>query len=345
MKISFSHIIQNKWCQEAGIFLFALSIFWIKNDWVRNDSVKTVGAALAWFVLLYVHAQVNRFFALPVLLKHNKPLHYTVLAVLLLFAFSGLLHLLSTACIYTSSNLYKTSHQKAYLYQLASLVATMVLILGPTAFLKIYRDQKRRADEALLLNDMQLKSLKSQLNPHFLFNTFNTLYGISLKYPERTPDLIMKVSQLMRYQLETDTKQCVTLEDEMNFIESYIQLETERVGYRCEITYDSNVDKKDAYKISPMLLINFVENAFKHGTCAIENCFVHILIFVKDGKLSLKIVNSIPKKKTTVVSTRIGLKNTTERLNLLFGNDYKLDLNEDGQTYTVALEIPLRNVN
>ena len=94
-----------------------------------------------------------------------------------------------------------------------------------------------------------------------------------------------------------------------------------------------------------MLLINFVENAFKHGTCAIENCFVHIHIFVKDGKLRLKIVNSIPQKKTTVVSTRIGLKNTTERLNLLFGGDYKLDLNEDGQTYTVVLEIPLRNVN
>lgn len=345
MKKNFSHIIQNRWWQEAAILLFALSIFWIKNDWVRNDSMRTIGAALAWFAVLYVHAQVNRFFALPILMKDHKPWRYVGLALLLLFAFSGFLHLLSTACIYTNSNLYKASHQKAYLYQLASLVGTMVLILGPTAFLKIYRDQKKKDDEALLLNNMQLNSLKSQLNPHFLFNTFNTLYGISLKYPERTPDLIMKVAQLMRYQLETDTKQCVTLEDELNFIESYIQLETERVGYRCEITYDNNIDKKDAYKISPMLLINFVENAFKHGTCAIENCFVHIFIFVKEGKLRLKIVNSIPEKKAAVVSTKIGLKNTTERLNLLFGDDYMLDLQEDGQTYTVQLQIPLRNVN
>lgn len=136
-----------------------------------------------------------------------------------------------------------------------------------------------------------VKFFAEPIKSPFLFNTFNTLYGISLEFPQRTPDLIMKVSQLMRYQLESNAKQCVTLEEELSFINSYIQLEKERVGYRCEITYECTIDNENTYKISPMLLIAFVENAFKHGTCAIENCFVHIKINIENGKSQMNIVN------------------------------------------------------
>ncbi|WP_431242095.1 sensor histidine kinase [Flavobacterium sp. P21] len=244
--------------------------------------------------------------------------------------------------MFSNCRLYQNSHQRSYVYQLASVLGTLVCILSPIIVFKFYRIHRKQTDEALLFNQMQLNSLKGQLNPHFLFNTFNTLYGISLEFPERTPDLIMKVSQLMRYQLESNNKQCVSLEDELEFINSYVQLEKERVGYRCDITFDSKIDNENAYKISPMLLIAFIENAFKHGTCAIEKCFVRIFITVEKGNLHLHVVNSIPTKKTDVVSTKIGLKNTIERLNLIYGKDYKLDIQDEKNTYIIDLKLQLK---
>jgi LytS/YehU family sensor histidine kinase len=290
-----------------------------------------------------MHAQFNRFFLLPILFKAQRPLTYVVLTLLGVLVFSIALFEISTLDIFSKGNLYQNSHQRSYIYQLASVLGTLVCILSPIIVFKFYRIHKKQTDETLLFNQMQLNALKGQLNPHFLFNTFNTLYGISLEFPERTPDLIMKVSQLMRYQLESNSKQCVSLEDELDFINSYVQLEKERVGYRCDITYDCKIDNENAYKVSPMLLIAFIENAFKHGTCAIEKCFVRIIITVENGLLHLHVVNSIPKK-TDVVSTKIGLKNTIERLNLIYDKDYKLDIQDDKNTYIVDLKLQLKKI-
>jgi len=278
---------------------------------------------------------------LPILFKAQRPLTYIISTLLGVLVFSVALFEISTLDIFSKGHLYQNSHQRSYVYQLASVLGTLVCILSPIIVFKFYRIHKKQTDETLLFNQMQLNALKGQLNPHFLFNTFNTLYGISLEFPERTSDLIMKVSQLMRYQLESNSKQCVSLEDELDFINSYVQLEKERVGYRCDITYDCKIDNENAYKVSPMLLIAFIENAFKHGTCAIEKCFVRIIITVENGLLHLHVVNSIPKK-TDVVSTKIGLKNTIQRLNLIYDKDYKLDIQDDKNTYIVDLKLQLK---
>lgn len=344
MKWKVDNVLDNKWWQEVAILLFSFSLFSLKNDWILFNSAIAVWSGIGYYLMLYLHAQTNRFFLLPILVKQHKGFLYLVLTILLALLFSVVVYEISSVWITKASSLYEFSHQKSYQYQLATVIGTLICILGPVMFLKFYREEKRKREEALLLNQMQLNSLKSQLNPHFLFNTFNTLYGISLEFPERTPDLIMKVSQLMRYQLESNAKQCVSLEEELSFINSYIQLEKERVGYRCEITYDSKIDNENAYKISPMLLIAFVENAFKHGTCAIENCYVHISITVEKGKLHLQIVNSIPEKKINVVSTRIGIQNTTERLKIIYGSDYRLDIKNTETVYTVNLALPLKKV-
>lgn len=344
MKWKVDNVLDNKWWHEVAILLFSFSLFSLKNDWILFNSAIAVWSGIGYYLMLYLHAQTNRFFLLPILVKQHKGFLYLVLTLFLALLFSVVVYEISSVWITKASSLYQFSHQKSYQYQLATVIGTLICILGPVMFLKFYREEKRKREEALLVNQMQLNSLKSQLNPHFLFNTFNTLYGISLEFPERTPDLIMKVSQLMRYQLESNAKQCVSLEEELSFINSYIQLEKERVGYRCEITYDSQIDNENAYKISPMLLIAFVENAFKHGTCAIENCYVHIAIAVEKGKLRLHIANSIPEKKINVVSTHIGIKNTTERLKIIYGNDYKLDIKNTDKEYTVDLVLPLKKV-
>ena len=153
--------------------------------------------------------------------------------------------------------------------------------------------------------------------------------------------MIMQVSQLMRYQVENSSNEFVSFDDEIAFISSYIQLEKERVGYRCEINYNENFDKEKQYKIAPMLLISFIENAFKHGACTIENCFVNIDISIKENKLSLIVSNSIPTKKKAVVSTKIGLKNTQKRLEIIYPEKYKLEIKPTETVFNVNLEIDL----
>ncbi|WP_417356391.1 sensor histidine kinase [Flavobacterium sp.] len=335
-------ILEKKWWQELFILVFSFVLFTL-NDWILIKSWRGVWSGCTYFLLLYSHAQLNRFFLLPILLKKHKPLLYIVSSLALLSVFSLFLYEVATLWIYKNCFLYKTSEQKSYIFQAATLVATLICILSVTLILKFYRDSKKLDNEKLLYNRAQLNSLKEQLNPHFLFNTFNTLYGISMQFPERTPELIMHVSQLMRYQLESHETQCVPLEDEVNFVSSYVELEKERLGYRCNITLNTSIDLENTYKIPPMLLICFIENAFKHGTCTAENCFVDIDINVNSDRLEFMVKNSIPTKKKKIVSTKIGLKNTKERLKLLYGNDHELTIEENG-TYTVTLKVKLKRL-
>jgi two-component system LytT family sensor kinase len=336
------NILDNKWWQEIAVVVFSFTIYTLKNDWMLFSSVASILMGIFFYLILYLHAQFNRFFLLPILFKTQRPVTYVLLTLFGVLVFSIVLYEITQMEFFNKCRLYQNSHQRSYVYQLASVLGTLVCILSPIIVFKFYRIHKRQTDETLLFNQMQLNALKGQLNPHFLFNTFNTLYGISLEFPDRTPDLIMKVSQLMRYQLESNNKQCVSLEDELEFINSYVQLEKERVAYRCDITYDCKIDNENAYKVSPMLLIAFIENAFKHGTCAIEKCFVRIIITVENGLLHLHVVNSIPSKKNEVISTKIGLKNTIERLNLLYRKEYKLDIQDDKNTYIVDLKLQLK---
>jgi two-component system LytT family sensor kinase len=342
MNRNIKYIIDNKWWQELLILAFSFILFTL-NDWILIKSWKGIWSGCAYFLLLYGHAQLNRFALLPILLKKHKPLLYLLASTALVAVYSVIMYQVANLWIYKNCFLYKSSEQQSYVFQAATLVATLICIISVTLIFKFYRDRKNLDSEKLLYNQAQLNSLREQLNPHFLFNTFNTLYGISLQFPERTPDLIMHVSQLMRYQLESNERQCVPLEDELNFISSYIQLEKERVGYRCNITFTNDVDDERAYKIPPMLLICFIENAFKHGACSIEKCFVDVNVSVKEGTLQLVVKNSIPKKKNDVVSTKIGIRNTTERLNLQYGHNYTLDIKEEG-IFTVNLQLQLKRI-
>lgn len=334
-------ILESKWLQEIFILIFSFLLFTV-NDWIFITSWRSFLTGTVYFFILYSHAQLNRFFILPILLKEHKPYLYFLLTATLLFVFSILLYEVSTELLYKNCFLYKSSYQKTYHFQLGTLLGTLICILGSIQILEHYREQKTKTSKELLHNQAQLNVLRAQLNPHFLFNTFNTLYGVSLQYPERSSELIMQVSKLLRYQVENNTKEFIPVDDEVDFISSYVELERERVGYRCKIDYNYQTDNGN-YKIAPMLLITFIENAFKHGACSIEHCFVHIDIKVEKGVLYMQIRNSIPEKKKKVVSTKIGLKNTIESLKIIYPGRHHLDSFAKGSEYTVNLKVELNS--
>jgi len=154
----------------------------------------------------------------------------------------------------------------------------------------------------------ELNALKAQINPHFLFNTLNNIYGMNQINSEKGSEMIMELSDVMRYHLEFSKVEKVKLQDEIQLLKSYIKLEQLRLRETCDAQVDfENAD--ESIRISPLLFIPFVENAFKHGTHPTRECFVHIQLRTTSDRLYFTVKNSIIADRK-VVKTNIGLHNT-----------------------------------
>jgi sensor histidine kinase YesM len=188
----------------------------------------------------------------------------------------------------------------------------------------------------LLLKEEELKFLKMQIHPHFLFNTLNTLYGFALKKANETPEMILKLANLLDYILYQIDKPKVFLTEELNHIEDYISLEKMRFTDTLTVIFNSN-NIDESFQIAPMILMPFVENSFKHGT--IVNGILNIFIEVKTTKneLVFSIKNSTNKNHED--SNGIGLTNIKKRLEMLYSNQYKLEINNLENTFEVILKI------
>lgn len=198
-----------------------------------------------------------------------------------------------------------------------------------------YQLQELKAKTAVT----ELNALKAQLNPHFLFNTLNNIYGINHIDAEKGSEMIMELSEVMRYHLEFSKIGKVKLEDEIQLLNSYIKLEKLRLRETCDVQIDFE-DVDDHETISPLLFIPFVENAFKHGTHPTKECYVHIKLKTIEGKLFFTVRNSVVANRK-VVKTNIGLQNTKRRLNLIFPERHQLNITQNDQEHLVELYIVL----
>ena len=192
----------------------------------------------------------------------------------------------------------------------------------------------------LQLKEQELKYLKMQIHPHFLFNTLNTLYGFALKKSDKTPEVILKLSGLLDYILYQVNKPNVLLEDEIQHIKNYISLEKIRFQDNLMIDFNYDNNRKDIL-IPPMLLLPFVENAFKHGIQINGILSIQLNIVLDTENLIFECQNSM--KSNQVKNGGIGLTNIKERLQMLFNNNYKLLISEDQNQFKVYLKIPIKN--
>ncbi|WP_075591181.1 sensor histidine kinase [Labilibacter marinus] len=199
--------------------------------------------------------------------------------------------------------------------------------------------QNKILSTQLQLKEQELHYLKRQIHPHFLFNTLNTLYGFALQQSKQTPDIILKLSNLLDYILYQINKPKVSLQEEVLHIKEYIDLE--KMRFQDTLNVDFKMDDIDKnIQVAPMLLIPFVENAFKHGN--IINGFLHINIQVKleSNQLSFNIDNSIKQDDNAVAHKGIGLENIKKRLDLHYtSKGYQLTPTLEKNLYKVSLTI------
>ncbi len=191
----------------------------------------------------------------------------------------------------------------------------------------------------------ELNFLKSQINPHFLFNTLNNLYALTLKKSDLAPEIVLKLSEMMRYMLYECNESQVYLRKEINCMKNYLELEKLRQGKKFEIIFELEGEVQNQ-KIAPLLFIPFLENSFKHGLSnQLGDGYVHIKMLVQQDVVETYIENSKPPtmpSKTGPKSGGIGLVNVKRRLDLLYPNAHELEINNHPNTYSVYLKIMLQ---
>lgn len=187
--------------------------------------------------------------------------------------------------------------------------------------------------------ETELKMLKNQLNPHFLFNTLNNLYSLALMKSDKTPEMIARLSDMFQYILYECNATTIPLKKELNLINNYVKLQQLRYGERLEFSIQSDVGIEN-FKIAPMVLLTFVENCFKHGSGSDPGIpWIKLSFERKADKLLFKAENSKPRNTQNNQNTKggIGLNNMEKRLKLMYSGHYVLNVQDEDTTYAVEL--------
>lgn len=228
---------------------------------------------------------------------------------------------------------------------LRKTVFAALLMLFMSGFIKIAQEwfKSEQQREALKLENLnaELKFLKSQINPHFLFNCLNTIYSLAHKHSAQTEPAIIKLSTIMRYMIYESNEDKVQLQQELQYLEDYIDIQRLRLPE--DIVVDYAVQGNPAgLRIEPMLLVPFVENAFKHGISYAEPSFIAIAVAVERNQVRLVVENAVFKQRVAEKGG-IGLQNVKKRLELLYTEDHELEITEAENQFIVDLKIELKN--
>lgn len=220
----------------------------------------------------------------------------------------------------------------------------VLLIFALSASVRLVFEWYNTEKQRMLIESQKVNSelsfLKAQLNPHFLFNSLNSIYSLAHKQSKETTDAIIILSDIMRYMIYEANRDSVKLEDEISNIQNYVSLQLLRLkdSSGVKVNIHGNLD----HKIEPLLLISFIENAFKFGTDFTGKTSVNIVVTVKDQLLNLFVRNSVSIHKSNNENSGVGLENIKNRLNLLYPDKHQLNIKEDKDSYEVNLTLKLK---
>lgn len=331
-----------------GIIVF----YWL--SFVFNEE----SATILTLRILVLHAflfYINTNLLLPSLVERGKYIYYIfsliicVEVVFLVSAFSN-----EWPVFYNIFTQLRPFHSREFGFQrhfffiggFSHILSSIAVLFISTIYWTITQNRKKKQWELSLLNEnleTEMKFLKSQINPHFLFNALNNIYSLSVTKSDKAPGMIMKLSEMLRYMLYESNNKKVPLGKEISYMQNYIDFQVLKIEGRPNIMVDyDNVDQK--LKVEPMLFIPFIENSFKHSNIEdLEHGLIAIKLETDGDKINFKIRNSIPGRKYTKdASGGIGLQNIRKRLELLYPGKYELNIHQNEKTFSVQLTIDTR---
>lgn len=290
---------------------------------------------------------INYIVLIPELIKKRKKyLWYTVCFILLIGVSAGIK---IGVALLNPEDVLQTVNNKGVVQRipLVNYIIAVVFISGfflvSSCIIKFavdwFSNERIQRNLESEKKDMELQFLKSQLNPHFLFNSLNNIYSLAYQKSDKTADAILKLSEMMRYMIYESNDSWVSLDKEVHYVESYVELQKLRFkdGAAVEISINGVIDGQ---KIVPLILMSFVENAFKHGVANDKGDPIKINIIANQKILHFSVTN----KKSTANKDAIGgvgLNNVERRLQLLYPDRYKLNIVNTPDHYTTELMLDL----
>lgn len=191
-------------------------------------------------------------------------------------------------------------------------------------------------------NNTELMLLKSQINPHFFFNTLNNLYGLAREKSDQTPDLILRLADMMRYTIYQGQRDSVSLQQEMDYLNNYIALQQVRFSKQVQVRLNAEVPPQQQHlQLPPLLFINLLENAYKHGVEKLaDHAFVDIALFADEQQLTFSVENNFDPEESNEIPG-IGLANLRKRLALHYPDQHQLEIRQTKNCYSAKLTLSL----
>lgn len=321
-----------------------------------NNRGELLFHAILYNASLLATLYINTLLFIPKLLLRKKYIGYTVCllisiglntAIVVFYREYILDHIqgvktydFSYYSVFTRSNRDHTLKFFLYIFYSSSFftVAQFSLVfLGQHFFIAIRQNELIRRQQT----EIELSVLKSQINPHFLFNVLNSIYSLSLQKSDQTPEVVMRLSEILRYMLYEARHEFVPLKKEIQMVRDYVDIEQMRLSKEQVLDLRYDEDDIPSCQIAPLLLIPFVENAIKHGTNSMaEGAYISIDITVMDDTLHFSCENNY-KPMPAHKDGGLGLENVRKRLQLLYPGKHTLDVKQQYDTFVVSLTIPL----
>ena len=327
------------WCALYGLLLYPF--FSLSQPVPGCMLLKMITATLLFYL--------NYFILVPQLLLNGRKIIYLVVSIALIGIISYVMHKFfrPPEMNQFANPLHRMEpHQNdllAFRFPLIPVVNFGVPFLFST-MLRVYvgwqKNESLRKSIEKEKVESELQFFKAQLNPHFLFNSLNTIYSLSVKKSNDTSEAIINLSELMRYMLYEADKGNVPISKEIEYIRSYVALQRLRLANNENVHLKVSGDDSNI-KIPPLLFISFIENAFKYGTDYNGKTMIKINFLIQDKSIHFNIVNSIGNQKPKTKSSGLGLENVKNRLKYLYPNSHELRIADDGEIYEVDLIINL----
>jgi len=290
-------------------------------------------------------AYLNIYYLIPRYLPKRYYQYILLVSIGILLAVGGRIFLEDVFAISPNNTL--TNHQ-----YILELVIGEVYVQGfLTAFkflLDWGRNQKKMRELQKANYETELDFLRSQVQPHFFFNTLNNLYSLTLDKSDMAPETVLKLSELMSYVIYEGKLKKVHIAREIGYIQNYLDLERLRFGEKLKTSFDV-YGQVENQMIAPLLMLPFIENSFKHGVGAgIDEISIDVRLDINPAEVIFTVSNQKFKKLNYPATgpyhhislNGVGIKNIRRRLNLIYSNNYKLDIKDDSDKYTVTLKIP-----
>ncbi|GAB3689009.1 histidine kinase [Spirosoma flavus] len=327
------------WLCYIGVQVLAIDKF--EHRYVAN-----LLSALAQLPAQLIFTYVTLYFLIPTYLLTQRYVHFSLLTLIALLI-CGILYWEGTYYLYLipfePARLRTEKPWDWGWFMLCAfyLLCTSGLLIGFHMIRFGFRQQQLNQQLVIANQRIELKSLKDQINPHFLFNTLNNLYGLTSQDAQKAGEVVLRLAQLMQYMLYEGNLAQVPLPKEIAYVENYLALERIRYGERLHLSVQVS-GSTDRLFIAPLLLLPFVENAFKHGISRqLDDAWLQIQLTVNPTELVFKVENSKPELNNQTPATGIGLSNIVKRLQLIYPNRHQLRQRNGTGTYLATLTITL----